>query len=290
MAVALVLSRMRPFSITGAGLGLRRDFLAELQGDIPKVIQFFEVSPENWIDIGGKQGKLFRQLTEQHRFVAHGLSLSIGGPAALDMAFLKRLKSFLDEHNFAIYTEHLSYCSDEHHFYDLYPMPFTQEAVKHVAQRMRVAQDILERPIALENASYYLQVPNSELDELAFINAVLAEADCPLHLDVNNLYVNSCNHGYDPLQFLLGLPGERIVYGHVAGHDLDQSGMIIDTHGQATCDPVWALLAEAYQRFGVFPTLLERDFNLPPLSELLQEVKHIADIQNRFQRHQDNTP
>jgi uncharacterized protein (UPF0276 family) len=206
----------------------------------------------------------------------------VGGPAPLDTFFLRALKLFLDQHNFALYTEHLSFCCDEAHLYDLYPIPFTYEAVRHVAERIRQTQAILERPIALENASFYVQPPQVEMDELSFINAVLSEADCLLHLDVNNIYVNSINHGYDPVAFLHGLPGERIVYGHVAGHDLEPSGLIIDTHGQDTIDPVWSLLAEAYQYFGVFPTLLERDSNIPPLAELLVEVGHIAVLQQHY--------
>lgn len=270
------------FGIAGSGLGLRRALLPALQTGVPDCIDFFEVSPENWIGVGGRLGKTFRGLTERHRFVAHGLALSLGGPAPLDTAFLRELKQFLDAHNFALYTEHLSFCSDEGHLYDLYPIPFTNEAVRHVADRIRQTQDILERPIALENASFYVQPPQAEMSELNFINAVLNEADCLLHLDVNNIYVNSVNHGYDPVAFLRGLPGERIVYGHVAGHDLEPSGLIIDTHGQNTIDPVWALLAEAYARFGVFPTLLERDSNIPPLAELLKEVKQIAALQHSY--------
>ncbi|MGZ8184006.1 MAG: HvfB family MNIO-type RiPP peptide maturase [Methylobacter sp.] len=262
--------------------GLRREFLPALESGVPETIDFFEVSPENWMDIGGRLGKIFRAYTERHAFVAHGLSLSLGGPAPLDLAFLRRMKAFLDEHNFLLYTEHLSFCSDERHHYDLYPIPFTDEAVRHVAGRIHIAQDILERPIALENASYYVKPPFAEMDELTFINAVLAEADCAFHLDVNNIYVNSLNHNYDAAAFLQGLCGERIVYGHVAGHDLDKSGMIIDTHGQAACDPVWRLLELAYQTFGVFPTLLERDFNIPPLADLLVEVGQIADLQHRY--------
>jgi uncharacterized protein (UPF0276 family) len=270
------------FGIAGAGLGLRRALLPTLQAGVPDCIDFFEVSPENWIGVGGNLDKQFRSLSEQHRFVAHGLSLSVGGPAPLDTFFLRALKLFLDQHNFALYTEHLSFCSDEAHLYDLYPIPFTYEAVRHVAERIRQTQAILERPIALENASFYVQPPQVEMDELSFINAVLSEADCLLHLDVNNIYVNSINHGYDPVAFLHGLPGERIVYGHVAGHDLEPSGLIIDTHGQDTIDPVWSLLAEAYQYFGVFPTLLERDSNIPPLAELLVEVGHIAVLQQHY--------
>jgi uncharacterized protein len=268
-----------PFGLSGSGLGLRRAMLPTLQVEVPDCIAFFEVSPENWVGVGGHLAKQFRSLTERYRFVAHGLALSLGGPAPLDTFFLQDLKRFLDHHDFALYTEHLSFCSDEGHFYDLYPIPFTEQAVKHVAERIRQTQDILERPIALENASYYVQPPHAEMDELSFIKAVLTEADCYLHLDVNNIYVNSVNHGYDPVAFLRGLPGERIVYGHVAGHDLEPSGLIIDTHGQDTLEPVWALLNEAYQHFGTFPTLVERDSNIPPLAQLLPEVERIAMLQ-----------
>lgn len=270
-----------PFGLSGSGLGLRRALLPELQTAVPDDIDFFEVSPENWVGVGGRLGKQFRRLTERHRFVAHGLALSLGGPEPLDTAFLVELKQFLDQHDFVLYTEHLSFCSDTGHLYDLYPIPFTEQAVKHVAGRIRRTQEILERPIALENASYYVQPPQAEMDELTFINAILTEADCHLHLDVNNIYVNSVNHGYDAFAFLRRLPGERIVYGHVAGHDPEPSGLIIDTHGQNTIEPVWDLLAEAYRCFGVFPTLLERDSNIPPLSELLGEVKRIRALQEQ---------
>ncbi|WP_027159822.1 HvfB family MNIO-type RiPP peptide maturase [Methylobacter luteus] len=273
---------VNPFGLAGSGLGLRRALLPALQADVPDNIDFFEVSPENWVGVGGQLGKQFRRLTEHHRFVAHGLALSLGGPAPLDTAFLRELKQFLDQHDFVLYTEHLSFCSDEGHLYDLYPIPFTDQAVKHVAERIRQTQDLLERRIALENASYYLQPPQAEMDELTFINAVLSEADCHLHLDVNNIYVNSVNHGYDPVAFLHGLPGKRIVYGHVAGHDREPSGLIIDTHGQNTIEPVWNLLAEAYRCFGVFPTLVERDSNMPPLAELLTEVERIRALQKHY--------
>lgn len=273
---------VNPFGLAGSGLGLRRALLPALQAGMPGNIDFFEVSPENWVGVGGQLGKQFRRLTERHRFVAHGLALSLGGPAPLDTAFLRELKQFLDQHDFALYTEHLSFCSDEGHLYDLYPIPFTDQAVRRVAERIRQTQDLLERRIALENASYYLQPPQAEMHELTFINAVLSEADCHLHLDVNNIYVNSVNHGYDPVAFLRGLPGERIVYGHVAGHDREPSGLIIDTHGQSTIEPVWNLLAEAYRCFGVFPTLVERDSNMPPLAELLTEVERIRALQKHY--------
>jgi uncharacterized protein len=182
-----------------------------------------------------------------------------------------------------LYTEHLSYCSDDGHLYDLLPIPFTGEAVHYVAARVRRAQDILGRRIALENASYYAAI-GAEMSELEFINAVLDEADCDLLLDVNNIYVNSVNHGYDPAAFLRGLPGERIVYAHVAGHYNEAEDLIVDTHGAEVIDPVWSLLRTAYDHFGVFPTLLERDFNFPPVETLLGEVDTIRRLQTEATR------
>lgn len=269
------------FPVTGAGVGLRRAMLGELAGGVPSGIDFMEVAPENWIHVGGSLGRKFRALTEQVPFVTHGLSLSIGGPAPLDEKLLVEIRKFLDEHDIRAYTEHLSYCSDEGHLYDLLPIPFTDEAVKYVAGRIRRAQEILERPMAVENVSYYA-APGQEMDELSFVNAVLEEADCGLLLDLNNIYVNSINHGYDAKAFLLGLPAERVVYCHVAGHYLEAEDLRVDTHGSDVIDPVWQLLATAYARFGVMPTLLERDFNIPPLPELLDEVATIRTLQNKI--------
>ena len=266
--------------VHGAGLGLRRTLLGPL-ADLPSIpVDFFEVAPENWIGVGGRYGKQFRAFTERHPFVTHGLSLSLGGPSPLDETFLQRLKRFLDTHGIATYSEHLSYCSDDGHLYDLLPVPFTTEAVKYVAARIRRAQDILERRIAVENVSYYAAL-GREMNEIDFLNAVLAEADCDLLLDVNNVYVNSVNHGYDAREFLAQIPGGRIAYLHIAGHYVESEDLLIDTHGAPVIDPVWALLDETYARFGVIPTLLERDFNLPPLPELLGEVAQIAAIQAR---------
>ncbi|EIC20495.1 HvfB family MNIO-type RiPP peptide maturase [Thiorhodovibrio frisius] len=269
-------------SLHGAGLGLRRSFLSALAESLPvDQADFYEIAPENWIGFGGRKGRALRSLTEQYPFVCHGLSLSIGGPAPLDTNFLRQVKQFLDDHGIRDYSEHLTYCSDSGQLYDLLPIPFTEEAVHHVAGRVRQAQDILERRIALENASYYA-APGQEMAESEFIRAVLAEADCDLLLDVNNIYVNAINHGYDALTFLNALPGERIRYGHIAGHAVEAEDLRIDTHGAAVIDPVWELLDQAYQTFGVFPTLLERDFNIPPLSELLREVDGIRAIQRPY--------
>jgi uncharacterized protein (UPF0276 family) len=275
---------MSRYPVHGAGLGLRRTFLDAVETQRPASVQFWEIAPENWIGVGGRFGRQLRAVTERDPCVCHGLSLSIGGPAPLDLEFLRRLKRFLDTHNIAAYTEHLSWCADDGHLYDLMPIPFTGEAVRHVAGRVRQVQDLLERPIALENVSYYA-APGADMTESAFVRAVLEEADCGLHLDVNNIYVNSRNHGYDPEAFLSGLPGDRIVYAHVAGHFVEDDGLRVDTHGADVIDPVWQLLEQAYRLFGVFPTLLERDFNIPPLNRLLDEVDTIARLQAQWSPH-----
>ena len=268
------------FSPHGAGLGLRRDFADEVLQTQPAV-DFYEVAPENWMRFGGRLGKQFRALTERFPFVCHGLSLSLGGPAPLDEDFLRELKAFLREHQIPLYSEHLSYCGDDGLLYDLMPIPFTSEAVSYVASRVRRVQDLLEQRIAIENVSYYA-APGQEMEEIDFLNAVLQESDCGLLIDINNIHVNSVNHGYDAAEFLNSIPGERIVYAHIAGHYVEAPDFLVDTHGATIIDPVWQLLNTAYQRFGVFPTLLERDFNIPPLAELMREVETIRMIQTTF--------
>lgn len=270
---------MKNYAVQGAGLGLRRAFIGPLTEQPPESVDFYEIAPENWIKIGGRLGKQLCSLTERFPFVCHGLSLSLGSPAPLDEAFLREVRSFLDQHQICLYSEHLSYCSDEGHLYDLMPIPFTAEAVKFTADRIIRTQEILERRIAIENISYYA-APGKELEEIEFLNAVLEEADCDLLLDVNNIYVNSVNHGYDAEAFLAAIPGHRIAYAHVAGHYVEAADFLVDTHGATVIDPVWRLLSRAYDRFGVFPTLLERDFNIPPLAELLSEVERIRSLQS----------
>jgi uncharacterized protein (UPF0276 family) len=266
------------FPVPGKGLGLRRPLLGALEAAWPAALDFMELAPENWFDIGGRSRRRLRALAERIPLIAHGLGLNLGGPAPLDEAWLRSLKAFLEEYGVRCFSEHLSYCADDGQLYELLPVPFTADAVRHVAARIRTVQDLLERRIALENISYYC-APGAEMSELEFLNAVLAEADCDLLIDVNNIYVNSVNHGYDALEFLAGLPAERIAYAHIAGHCRKAPDLLIDTHGAPIVDPVWALLDAAYARCGVFPTLLERDFNLPPLAELLDEVARIGNAQ-----------
>ena len=271
-----------------AGLGLKCELIPQIQAQFGKqeiaAIDFLEIAPENWIGAGGKVAKQLAWFTERYPIVCHGLSLSLGGPDPLNIPFLLQVKHFLDTHQIPLYTEHLSYCAVGGYLYDLLPIPFTEEAVHHVASRIKQTQDILGRRIAVENASYYAAAPISEMDELSFITAVFEEADCDWHLDVNNVYVNSVNFGFDAKAFLqsaadAGLAG-RVVYGHTAGHYEEAPDLLIDTHGATVIDPVWDLLADAYRLFGNFPTLLERDTNIPPLLDLMPEVERIAMLQS----------
>jgi len=263
---------------TSAGLGLRRGLIPELLAMEGDAVDFLEVAPDNWIGVGGRFGEQLAQLSARFPISAHGLSLSLGGSDPLDMELLRCTREFNDRFGVVLYSEHLSYTSDDGHLYDLMPIPFTEEAIGHVAARIRQVQDVLGRRIAVENVSYYA-APYQALAEIDFINAILVEADTDLLLDVNNLYVNSINHGYDPHAFLAQLPRERIASYHIAGHFDEDIDLKVDTHGAPVKDDVWSLLDSAYRCFGVRPTLLERDFNFPPLAVLLGETGRIRMMQ-----------
>lgn len=295
--------------LQGAGLGYRRDLADDfLNLSSNNAIQFMEVAPENWVKMGGAARYKFDQAAERYPLAVHGLSLSLGGQAPLDRELLKNTKALMTQYNSTFFSEHLSYCECEGHLYDLLPMPFTEEAVKHVAQRIRYVQDFLGLQISLENTSYYLHSPTSTMNEVEFLNAIAQEADCAIHLDVNNIYVNGVNHGLlDPYVFLDQVDVKRVNYIHIAGHDEEHSAaqvvedlegesfnkikgayrhlpeLLIDTHGEAVKGTVWDLLEYAYQRLPVIPpTLLERDFNFPPFAELYAEVEHIAQLQQKY--------
>lgn len=269
---------LRRPATASAGLGLRRSLLDALQSAPDGAFDFLECAPDNWLGVGGRLGEALSELSHRHPLTCHGLSLSLGGPTPLDVDFLQRTRHFLDQHKVALYSEHLSWCSDDGHLYELLPLPFTEETVHYVAARIRQTQDILGRRIAVENASYYA-IPAADMDEASFINAVLDEADCDLLLDVNNVYVNAINHRYDAHDFLAKLPSARIASYHIAGHHDETDDLKIDTHGMPVKGDVWSLLSAAHALHGVRPTLLERDFNFPPLAELLEEVAHIRQLQ-----------
>lgn len=250
--------------------------------DIPEhQINFMEVAPENWIGVGGRLGKEFRAFTERYDFLCHGLSLSIGSPAPLDEEFVRSVKRFMDEHGIKAYSEHLSYCSDQGHMYDLMPIPFTEQAVNYVAERIMRVQDILGQRLIIENVSAYAE-PGKEMEEADFVRSVIERADCDLLLDVNNVYVNSINHGSDAMAFIRAMPSERIKYLHIAGHFDEADDLLVDTHGMEVKDIVWDMLRQTYQHHGVIPTLLERDFNFPAVEELIAEVDQIRVIQSEY--------
>lgn len=269
-----------PSDPRGAGLGLRRALMGPLLSMDSESVDFLELAPENWIGVGGRYGEGLDKLGERFPFVMHGLSLDIGGPDPLDMNLLDGVADLMNRFDVPIYSEHLTYCAAEGHLYDLLPIPFTEEAVHYVSDRIRVVQDRLGVPLILENASYYAQA-HKDMDEPAFINAVVEESGCQLLLDVNNVYVNSINHSYDPLAFMDALPLHAVRYLHIAGHYDEADDLKVDTHGTDVIDPVWELLDKTYDRLGAVPTLLERDFNFPSLESLLGEITRIRDAQSR---------
>jgi uncharacterized protein (UPF0276 family) len=269
--------------VYGAGLGLRRAHLGPLLDQHPDELDFMELAPENWIGVGGRLAAALDTIAARGPLAAHGLSLNLGGPDPIDIAFVRRVGQFLDRYDICHYGDHLTYCADGGHLYELLPIPYTEEAAHYLAARIRQVQDLLGRQIAVENASYYC-APGQEISELDFIRTVLEEADCLMLLDINNIYVNSVNHAYDPVAFVRELPAERIAYAHIAGHTGAAPELIIDTHGTPVIDPVWDLLDAAYAIHGVLPTMLERDENIPSLATCIDEVQRIRAIQAAHDR------
>ncbi len=257
------------------GLGFRRDIADDIINCRFELPEFIEFAPENWMDMGGFWGKKLAQATERYPVVCHGLSLSIGSPDPLDIDFIKRLKQFLDEHQVQIYSEHLSYSKcDNAHLYDLLPIPFRQDAVDHIVERIKTVQDILQRPLVLENVSYYTPVA-AEMSEVDFVSAIINESGCQMLLDVNNVFVNSFNHSYDPKEYINNLPLDKVAYIHMAGHEKVQEDLIIDTHGMPIIDPVFELFDWTLSQIQPVPVLLERDFNIPEMDELQAEMKQL---------------
>ena len=268
-------------SIKGkVGLGFRRDFANELLDSDTFNPSFIEFAPENWMNIGGYWKRVLDKASERFPILTHGLSLSIGSPDSLDWDFIKDVKTFLQQYDVQVYSEHLSYSKiNNAHLYDLLPIPFTDDAVKHIVQRIKEVQDFLERKLVIENVSYYTPVA-AEMDEASFISQIVEGADCELLLDVNNVYVNAFNHNYDAKDFIENLPLNKVAYIHMAGHEKVADDLIIDTHGRAIIDPVYDLFDWTIEKLEPVPVLLERDFNIPELSELNNEVDRLQSICN----------
>jgi uncharacterized protein (UPF0276 family) len=263
------------------GLGFRKDFAEEFLNSGVLTPAFVEFAPENWLNMGGYWKKILHRVTEKYPCVCHGLSLSLGSPDELDWDFLKQVKKFFKEHNVLLYSEHLSYAKcDNAHLYDLLPIPFRMDAVRHISKRIKDVQDFLEMRIAIENVSYYTPVA-AQMTEWEFINAIVQESDCNLLLDVNNVFVNAFNQKYEPKSFIDRLPLDRVAYIHMAGHLQVADDLIIDTHGEAIIDPVYDLFDYTIKKIKPVPVLLERDFNIPELEELQGEINKLKAMCNK---------
>ena len=263
------------------GLGLRRDIAEEILDNRILTPDFLEFAPENWMGMGGAWNRVMKRAVDSYPITCHGLSLSLGSPEELDWDFIGELKSFLDINQVSIYSEHLSYTKSKNaHLYDLLPIPFRRGAIDHVVDRIRRVQDKLERPLAIENVSYYTPVA-AEMSEIEFISEIVDRADCSLLLDVNNVYVNAFNHKYDAKEFIGKLPLERVAYMHMPGHEQVEPDLIIDTHGQPIIDPVYELFEWTIQKMDPVPVLLERDYNFKDLEQIQGELTQIKSILKR---------
>lgn len=270
-------------NITGVGLGLRAAFIERIErGEADGRLAFVEVAPENYMHRGGKAPRRLAAITERMPVISHGLMMSLGSPDPFDDAYFRDLRGFLDRVDAPWHSDHLCWSGiDGVLLHDLLPVPFTSASAKWIAARVREAQDRIGRPMAVENVSWYLQLGAPHCDEPDFVVEVLERADCKLMLDVNNVFVNSANHGFDPYAWLRKMPLDRVVQLHVAGHDRWEDDLIIDTHGNDVRDEVYDMLAWVIERTGPKPVVLERDSDIPPLSTLLDEVARIDAVYQR---------
>ncbi len=268
-----------PRAIGGVGLGLRWDFLEEVVDGPNLPIDFFEVSPENYMRRGGYYPEQLERLLGRYPLVTHGLTLSIGAVAEPDTQYLQELRREIARTHSPFHSDHLCFSSaGPRSLHELLPLQQSRENVRRVAERARRMSDVLGVPFALENITYYVHPGRAELPELDFLMGVLEASDAGLLLDVNNVYVNAVNHGFDARAFITALDLRRVVEIHVAGHSRKASGLVLDTHGATVADPVLDLLGFTLSLSGPRPVLLERDNDVPELSELVREVQKLRDI------------
>jgi uncharacterized protein (UPF0276 family) len=261
----------------GFGLGLRTQHYQEILGSDPSV-DWFEALTENYLVPGGKPLYYLEAVRARYPVVLHGVSLSIGSDDPLNRGYLSRLKALADRIEPAWISDHLCWTGlNGRNLHDLLPLPYTEEAVAHVSDRIQTVQDYLGCRLLIENVSSYLTYTDSCMSEWEFLSAIAGRADCLILLDINNIFVSSFNHDFDPRDYLQGVPAERIQQFHIAGHR-NHGDYIVDTHDEPVIDPVWQLYAEACRRFGAVSTLIERDDNIPPLDELLEELDHARRI------------
>ena len=256
----------------GFGLGLRVEHYEEILAG-RHCIDWFEIVSENYMIPGGRPLRYLERMRERYPLVMHGVSLSIGSTDPLNRQYLTPLKQLADAVEPAWISDHLCWTgTDGRNLHDLLPLPYSEEAIEHVASRVRRVQDHLKRRILLENVSSYVEFRESILTEWEFLAAIAQRADCLILLDVNNVYVSAYNHGFDAQSYLAGIPPERVQQIHLAGHE-NQGGLIVDTHDAPIVDPVWTLYADAIGRFGPVSTMIERDDRMPPLDELVAELE-----------------
>jgi len=261
----------------GVGLGLRRDMAEETLAHRAQ-INFLELVPENYMGVGGRAREVLNDAATAFPLISHGVNLSIGSTDELNFDYLKQLKTLLDEYNIPWFSDHLCFSSIEgSYLHDLLPLPFSRSTVKHIVERVKRVQDFVGRPFLLENISFYMYLPDGDLTEGEFITEILEQADCGLLLDVNNVYVNAVNHGFDASSFLDTLPLERVVQMHIAGHKKGKE-LTIDTHGSPIIEPVYELLDAVLRKTSVCGVLLERDQNFPEFDEILSEISKIKTI------------
>jgi uncharacterized protein (UPF0276 family) len=267
----------KPF--LGFGLGLRKEHYDDILEESPPV-DWFEILSENYMVEGGRPLYYLDKIRQDYPLVMHGVSLSIGSADELNRDYLRELKQLIERVEPVWVSDHLCWTGvGGHNFHDLLPMPYTREIVKHVATRVQQVQDFLGRQILLENLSSYVSFDDSEMTEWEFVREVAEAADCLLLLDVNNVYVSSVNHDFDPMTYISAIPRERVWQIHLAGHTTNDSGKImIDTHDMPIRDEVWELYARSCQLLGQVSTMIERDDNIPPLTELLQELQQVRVI------------
>ena len=265
--------------VEGVGIGLRFDLASELLERRPSQVSWVEVHPENYIDRGGRYQEMLELALTEWPVVTHGLTTCLGGLGPLDAAYLGELREFLERIETPWHSEHLCLGGlGDRFFHDLIPLPFTEEAVTIASERLRAVRDAIDKPLALENVSYYAPQGGDGLAEADFVVEVLERTDALLLLDVNNVYVNSQNFGFDPKAYVDRMPRARVAQIHVAGHLVREDGLRIDTHGQPVPEPVYSLLDYTLRKVGPVPVLLERDNAIPPLDTLLAEVDTLTAI------------
>jgi uncharacterized protein (UPF0276 family) len=273
----------KPF--LGFGLGLRSEHYQEIIEQQPKQIDWFEIISENYMIDGGKPLYFLDKIRQDYPMVMHGVSMSIGSTDPLNFDYLKQLKTLIERVEPKWFSDHLCWTGVDHkNMHDLLPLPYTEESVNHIADRISAVQDFLGRQMLIENLSSYITYTHDAMTEWEFISAICAKADCNILLDVNNIYVSSFNHHFDPMDYLNGVPAGRVWQHHLAGHQ-NNGNLIIDTHDEPIIDPVWELYAKTAELLGPVSTMIERDANIPPLAEVIEELDQARKIAAPFYSH-----